>query len=59
MKGFYITFVYGANHELQRKDLWDDLINIANSMNEAWCILGDFNAVLYTEWGGQRSSFMK
>jgi len=48
MKGFYITFVYGANHELQRKDMWEDLLDIANNMDEAWCILGDFNAVLYT-----------
>ncbi|KAJ8435573.1 hypothetical protein Cgig2_020035 [Carnegiea gigantea] len=48
MKGFYITFAYVANHKLQRRDLWEDLLNIANSMDEAWCILGDFNAVLYT-----------
>ena len=48
MKVFYMTFVYRANHEQQRKDLWDDLLNIANRMDEAWCILGDFKAVFDT-----------
>ncbi|KAJ8444130.1 LOW QUALITY PROTEIN: hypothetical protein Cgig2_029905 [Carnegiea gigantea] len=47
MKTFFITFVYGANHEAQRAPLWEDLIHIAKEMDEAWCVLGDFNAVLY------------
>ena len=47
MKTFFITFVYGANHEAQRGPLWEDLIHIAQGMDEAWCVLGDFNAVLY------------
>ncbi|KAJ8429362.1 LOW QUALITY PROTEIN: hypothetical protein Cgig2_033194 [Carnegiea gigantea] len=47
MKDFYITFVYGANHDQQRRDLWDDLLNIAQSMDDAWCVLGDFNTVLH------------
>ena len=29
MKNFFITFVYGANHETQRGQLWEDLIHIA------------------------------
>ncbi|KAJ8423024.1 hypothetical protein Cgig2_028227 [Carnegiea gigantea] len=47
MKDFYITFVYRANHDQRRRDLWDDLLNIAQSMDDAWCVLGDFNAVLH------------
>ncbi|KAJ8422552.1 hypothetical protein Cgig2_033475 [Carnegiea gigantea] len=47
MKTFFITFVYGANQELQRRPLWEDLIHITKEMDEAWCVLGDFNAVLY------------
>ena len=39
--------MYGANHDQQRRDLWDDLLNIAQSMDDAWCVLGDFNAVLH------------
>jgi len=42
MKGFYITFIYRIKQELQRKGLWEDLKNIANSMDDAWCILGNF-----------------
>ncbi|KAJ8426356.1 LOW QUALITY PROTEIN: hypothetical protein Cgig2_021476 [Carnegiea gigantea] len=45
MKTFFITFVYGANHEL--RPLWEDLMHIAKEMDEAWYVLGDFNAVLY------------
>ena len=37
------------NHEGQRHLLWQDLTAIAAHMNSAWCILGDFNSVLYKE----------
>ena len=47
MKNFFVTFVYGANKEAQIGSLREDLIHIAQEMDEAWCILGDFNAVLY------------
>jgi len=33
---------------MQRRILWDDLKQIAQNMEEAWCTLGDFNVVLYT-----------
>ena len=48
-KGFFITFVYGLNQEQQRKIMWEDLQLISQHMTEAWCILGDFNAILYKE----------
>ena len=48
MKRFFITFVYEANQEMQRRGLWEDLKHIANDMEEAQCILGDFNVVLYS-----------
>ena len=48
MKRFFITFVYRANREMQMRELWEDLKHIANDMDEAWCILGDFNAMLYS-----------
>ena len=50
MKDFYITFVYGMNQEQHRQSLWEDLHNISQQMIEAWCILGDFNVVLYKEY---------
>ena len=43
----YITFVYGANCEGQRRALWEALKRIGQGMDEAWCILGDFNSVLH------------
>ncbi|KAJ8419257.1 hypothetical protein Cgig2_003298 [Carnegiea gigantea] len=47
-KLFYVTVIYGMNHVTQRQVLWDELIDLAPH-SEAWCILGDFNAVLSKE----------
>ncbi|KAJ8420785.1 hypothetical protein Cgig2_030493 [Carnegiea gigantea] len=46
---FHITFVYGRNQEHQRKPLWEELHQISLSISGAWCILGDFNSVLFKE----------
>ncbi|KAJ8421817.1 hypothetical protein Cgig2_023810 [Carnegiea gigantea] len=43
---FFITYVYGFNQETNRQQMWEDLTGIAQGMNEAWCILGDFKSVL-------------
>jgi len=48
-KKVYISFIYGLNHKGQRYVLWQDLTVIAAHMNSAWCIIGDFNYVLYKE----------
>ncbi|KAJ8434654.1 hypothetical protein Cgig2_034088 [Carnegiea gigantea] len=45
---FYVTFVYGDNHDLTRRELWHSLIAIAEHMDDPWCVLGDFNVVLYS-----------
>ncbi|KAJ8422407.1 hypothetical protein Cgig2_013227 [Carnegiea gigantea] len=44
---FCLTFVYSFNHEQQRLSLWTDLTAMALSMDDAWCIMGDFNSILY------------
>lgn len=48
-KRFYLTMVYGMNHEQQRHHLWRELQDISTHMTEAWCIMGDFNAVMHKE----------
>jgi len=48
-KLFYLTIVYGHNQAEARQPLWDALCRIAQTMDEAWCVMGDFNAVLYQE----------
>ncbi|KAJ8430737.1 LOW QUALITY PROTEIN: hypothetical protein Cgig2_004630 [Carnegiea gigantea] len=48
-KLFYISMVYGMNHEQQRQHLWRELQDISTHMTEAWCIMGDFNAVMNKE----------
>jgi len=47
MKKFFITFVYSANQDGQRRLLWEALKEIANEMEEGCCILGDFTYVLH------------
>jgi len=47
MQQFYITYVYGENQEGLGQELWQTLRDIATNMDDAWCMLGDFNAVLY------------
>ncbi|KAJ8427211.1 hypothetical protein Cgig2_015423 [Carnegiea gigantea] len=41
---FIISVVYGMNTITQRQQLWEDLSDLI-PQNEAWCVLGDFNAV--------------
>ena len=43
----YISFVYGHNKEAERKSLCDDIIQISASMDDAWALIRDFNAILY------------
>lgn len=46
-KQFFLTFVYGYNCQNLIGQLWDDLVNIAQNMDEAWGIMEDFNSVLH------------
>ncbi|KAJ8420081.1 hypothetical protein Cgig2_019937 [Carnegiea gigantea] len=46
-KKFYITFVYGRNLDEQRIPLWEDLIALSQTLEDPWCVLGDFNSVLH------------
>lgn len=41
-----ITIVYGFNTLEQRKELWNQLENLAKSIRKPWIIWGDFNAII-------------
>jgi len=44
---FYITMVYGHNTHDRQLALWADMKRIALQIEDtAWCLMGDFNAVL-------------
>lgn len=45
---FVRTFVYRYNSEELRDDLWYKISNFAGDNNLPWCILGDFNAYLFS-----------
>jgi len=46
-KKIFITFVYGYNHEAQRRPMWEALVEISHTMDDPWCVLGDFNLILH------------
>ena len=37
------------NFSDKRQQLWDALLSLSQQIHGAWCILGDFNSVLYKE----------
>ncbi|XP_074293086.1 uncharacterized protein LOC141619998 [Silene latifolia] len=45
-KQFYLTMIYAHNGLLERVSLWNFLKDVAQSCNEPWLWLGDFNTVL-------------
>ncbi|KAJ8422489.1 LOW QUALITY PROTEIN: hypothetical protein Cgig2_000558 [Carnegiea gigantea] len=47
LKHFYLTFVYRDNQDGQRHHLWAELEQIASDVEDAWCVMGDFNSILY------------
>ncbi|KAJ8427305.1 hypothetical protein Cgig2_013894 [Carnegiea gigantea] len=49
-KSFYLSMICGMNHELQREQLWLDLNDISHSMEDAWCLMGDFNTIRFKEY---------
>ncbi|KAJ8445673.1 hypothetical protein Cgig2_007149 [Carnegiea gigantea] len=53
-KHFHIAYIYGHNHDAQRHPLWEALHHLSTSIQGAWCLLGDFNAILTKDdriWG--------
>ncbi|XP_056688387.1 uncharacterized protein [Spinacia oleracea] len=44
---FFLTVVYGLHTVDTRKHLWHDLSLLAHSITSPWCVVGDFNVVLY------------
>ncbi|KAJ1380300.1 Endonuclease/exonuclease/phosphatase superfamily [Sesbania bispinosa] len=39
--------VYASPNEQKREDLWTELKNFVTSVEDPWCIMGDFNSILY------------
>lgn len=46
---FMVTFVYAYNKKEERLDLWNHLKMLSQNCNQAWMVLGDFNAVFQKE----------
>ena len=48
-KRFYASFIYGNTDRTQRRNLWDQLLDLSNARDEAWFITGDFNDILCSD----------
>ncbi|KAG5592791.1 hypothetical protein H5410_043305 [Solanum commersonii] len=46
---FHISVVYAKCDEELRRELWDDLRDIANNVNGPWGVIGDFNVITKAE----------
>ncbi|XP_074282927.1 uncharacterized protein LOC141607475 [Silene latifolia] len=44
---FWFTVVYGSNSDTERVHLWHELQDLKDQCNIAWCVVGDFNAILH------------
>ncbi|KAK9741399.1 hypothetical protein RND81_03G102500 [Saponaria officinalis] len=41
----FITFIYGFNDGLDRRQLWHNLMTVSPSISLGWLVIGDFNVV--------------
>ncbi|KAF7844736.1 reverse transcriptase [Senna tora] len=57
----YLTCVYGAPKERERRLVWDKLRGVGSSVQGSWLCIGDFNDVLChsEKWGGKPKSTRK
>ncbi|CAN0914972.1 hypothetical protein LINGRAHAP2_LOCUS28862 [Linum grandiflorum] len=46
---FILTAYYGFSQRSRRKDAWNQLRAIARPGHEAWCCIGDFNDLMYSD----------
>ena len=46
---YFITGVYGPSHTFDRNKLWNFLLEVSQTMNSPWLILGDFSQLHFAE----------
>ena len=51
---FFLSTIYANTKFRIRKNLWNDLIDVAHNIDMPWLVIGDFNEVLSQneKWGG-------
>lgn len=48
-ESWLITVVYASPNLARRVQLWDDLSQLAETIDQPWSVLGDFNAIFTDE----------
>lgn len=46
---FFLTVIYARNNFDRRQELWRDLIQMKGQTIGPWCLMGDYNNILYSE----------
>ncbi|GJT29450.1 RNA-directed DNA polymerase, eukaryota, reverse transcriptase zinc-binding domain protein [Tanacetum coccineum] len=55
---FFCTFIYAANHERDRRELWNELCMYKSIIGDAeWAIMGDMNVTLNTNEHSEGMSY--
>lgn len=44
-QAFVLSFIYGPSRFHQKRDFWNSMTTLADSMTELWLLLGDFSSV--------------
>ncbi|KAI5671302.1 hypothetical protein M9H77_11666 [Catharanthus roseus] len=47
-KKFYVSFVYGLHSIVERRPLWQSLVQFGLRLRQPWLVMGDFNRALNT-----------
>lgn len=47
----WLTVVYAHNHINMNRELWNHIQRLANTINEPWMVIGDYNNILIVEDG--------
>ncbi|CAN1190366.1 LINE-1 retrotransposable element ORF2 protein, partial [Linum perenne] len=48
-RNLFVTFTYGAPVQSERLEVWNQILSFSRDINEPWCLVGDFNALLSRE----------
>ncbi|XP_072084389.1 uncharacterized protein [Arachis hypogaea] len=43
---WFLSAIYGTPQKASRRALWNEIRDLSSNINQPWCLIGDFNAIL-------------
>ncbi|RYR50212.1 hypothetical protein Ahy_A07g036815 [Arachis hypogaea] len=55
---WFLSAIYGNPQRASRRVLWNEIRDLSSNINQPWCLIGDFNAILkdFERKGSARSN---